>query len=110
MLQRLDHQQPGPLPHHETVAAAIKRPRSLLRRVIESAGQGPRRGKAGQADPVDTGFGTTAQCDIRLTAANQPRRIANGLYTRRAGRNWRTQGPLEAVLDRHMAGRQVHQK
>lgn len=55
-------------------------------------------------------FRAAAEGNIRLAAADHPRRIANGLCTRCAGGDRRADGAPEAVSDRHMPGGQVGQK
>ena len=55
-------------------------------------------------------FRAAAEGDIRLAAADHPRRIANGLGASRTGGDRRADGPPETVGDRHMPGGQVGQK
>ncbi len=110
MFQRLNHQNPCALTHHKPIAITIKRTRRTLRRVIERTGQRPCRCKSAKAHAINRRLSTATDRNIRLTATNHPRRIANRLNTRRARSHGCAQRPLETMLDRNIARREIDQK
>ncbi|MNP22621.1 hypothetical protein D3C76_1153020 [compost metagenome] len=110
MFQRFDHQHAGTLGHDKAIAITVEGTRGLLRALGKSRGQRASRREAAQGDTIDCRFGTAAQGDIRLTAPDQPGRIANGLHPSRAGRYRRAKRPLETMADGNVPGGHVGQE
>ena len=107
MLDRLDDDDTRPLTHDEAVAVPVVGARGLLRFVIEARREGPAGGKAGHCEPADRALGAASHHDVGIAEHDEPRRIADGVRARRAGGDDSVVGPLEAMLDGDVAGREI---
>jgi hypothetical protein len=110
VLELLEHDDPGALAHHETVACLIPRARRPLRRIIESRREGPRSGKSGDAQPTDRGLGPAGDHDVRIVQSDQPRGIADRMSARRARRHDRVVRSLELIADGNVPRRQIDER
>ena len=110
VLQGFNYQNARPLAHDETVATAVKGPRSLCRAIVITRGERTGRGEAGLCDQVDGRLGAATNHYIRLATANQARTITQRLHTGRAGRHWCANRSLESIPQGYMTGSQVDQK
>ena len=105
MLQLLEHHDSGALPHHESVAVAVPRPRRPRRRIVEVGGQRARGREPGDAEAADRRLRPARHHHLGVLPHDQPGGVTDRMRASRAGGNRGMVGPLEAVLDRNVAGR-----
>ena len=108
--QFLDDQDAGPFAHDEAVPRHVEGARGLSRRLIEAGGKRACGGKTTETDDVHACFRSTAHGDVGFVGADKTSRIADRLDAGRARRHRRAERPFEAVADRDVARREVHQE
>ena len=87
-LQLFEHQNPGALADHKSVALAIPRARRALRLVVARR-ERAHGGKSADAHGRDAGFGAAADHGIGVAALDEAERIADGMRAGGAGRRGR---------------------
>ena len=109
VLELLEHHDAGALAHHEAVAILVIGARGPRRLVVEAGRQRAAGREARDRDPVDRRFRAAGDHHVGVVERDQPRRVADRMRAGRAGRDDRVVGALEAVRDRHVAGREIDQ-
>ena len=108
--QFLDDQDAGSFAHDEAVPRHVERSRGLSRRLIEAGGKRACGSKTTETDDVHACFRSTAHGDVGFIGADKTSRIADRLDAGRARRHRRAQRPFEAMADRDVARREIHQE
>ena len=109
VLEILQHDDPGAFAHDEPVAILVVGARALRRRIVEARRERARRAKAGDGDPADRAFRATGDHHVGIAQRDQPAGIADRMRAGRARRHDGVIGPLELMLDRDVARRQIDQ-
>ncbi len=108
VFEAFEHDDAGPLSHHEAVAPLVERPRCALGIVIPA-----RHGTVGTESSVgegrNAGFGTAGEHHIRVPPLNDPHRIPDGIGARGAGDTGGGKRPFQAESDGDLTGGHVHQ-
>ena len=104
VLVLLEHDDAGPLAHHEAVAVLVVGARGLGRRVVEAGRRAPGRPQSPPSKCRLTGDSVPpATITSASPSAISRAGIADGMRAGRAGGDDRVVRPLQAVLDRHIA-------
>ena len=108
--QFLNDQDAGAFAHDEAVPRHVEGARGLGRPVIEASRKRACGSKATEADDVHACFRATAHGDVGLIGADKTSRIANRLDAGRARCHRCAERAFEAMADRDVTRRQVHQE
>ena len=107
MVERLEHQDAGAVPHHEAVALRVERARGSRRVVVALRGQGAHGAEGGDRDLADARLGTAGDHDVRVPTANDVHRVADGVVRARAGADRRVVRAARVRVDRDVSGGHV---
>ena len=102
----LDHQHPGALAQHETVAVLVPGTTGALR-VIVARRQCARLAETGHARGCGAGLAAAGDIDVGIARLDQARAQANAVRCRRAGGDDREVRPGDAQVDGDVAGDHV---
>ena len=109
VLELLDHHHAGALAHDETVAIAVIGARCALGLIVEIGRERPAGSEAGDCQTAHGRFGAASEHHIGIAERDQPRGIADGMRTRRAGGDHGMVRTFQPMLDRDIAGREIDQ-
>src|SRR5262249_10297660 len=109
MLALLEDDDAGALADDESVTVTVIGPRGLGRAVVEAGRQRAAGGEPGKRQTADRRFGTAGDHHCGVAERDQPRGVADGVRTGRAGGNHRAVRALELVADGHLSGGEVDQ-
>src|SRR3984957_12250185 len=110
MFVLLEHHAAGALAHHEAVAFPVPRARCRLGPIVECGGQGARGAEPGDAEFTYRRLGAAGDHDVGIPPHDQPRRVADRVHASGTGGHHGMIRPLEAILDRDVAGGEVDQR
>src|SRR2546429_157195 len=107
MLQLFNEEDTGAFAHDETIAVAVEGAGRTRWRFVEARRKGPGSGEAAEAHQIDAGFRAAANRNVSFSGSDEACGIADRLHACGAGGDRCTDRPLEAVVDRDMAGGQI---
>ncbi len=109
-LDRLEHEHRRALGAHEAVARRVERARGRLRPLARARrAEALHRREARDDQRVDAGLAAAGEDDVGVAAADQLRRLHDGVRARRAGRDGRQVVAAQVEQDGDRAARDVGQ-
>ena len=105
----LEHDDAGALPHDESVASPVPGPRGAFGLVVVVRGERARSREPGDPERTDRRLGAARDHDVRVVMGNEARGVADGMGSRRTGRDDRVVRSPETEPDGNMARGKVDQ-